>query len=138
MPVTLHCKLPLSTEEVSTLWLAVIRDQSKEDSEVAVSCASKEEIKQLNMKYRGKDKATNVLTFSYDEQHHDIAICLSVAQSESKAREMTDRDYVALLLVHAFLHATGLDHEVSSDAQVAMEQAEKNVLTECGFSAASL
>lgn len=116
----------------SKLWQAARAYRQFPDDRVNVRVVSTEEIRKLNKKYRGKDKATNVLTFSYDKEH-DIALCLDVAEREAEEKRVGERDYVAWLLVHAFLHATGLDHERSEEEAREMEQAERDILTRAGY-----
>ena len=140
MPVALQCdsaSLPLSVEEGNALWRAVITHQQHADQEVVVRCVTEAEVTDLNQKYRKKEGPTNVLTFSYG-QEHDIALCMAVAKREADGRGVSLRDYVALLLVHAYLHATGLDHEQSAAAESEMKSAEKSVLRELGYSTNSL
>ena len=64
---------------------------------------------------------------------HDIVLCLAVAEREAEAREMMLRDYAAWLLVHAFLHVTGLDHESSDQAAASTTQAEVAILAAAGY-----
>ncbi|RPH46798.1 MAG: rRNA maturation RNase YbeY [Burkholderiales bacterium] len=93
----------------------------------------------LNAQYRGRDYATNVLTFAYDEQgdevasgsagpvQADIVICLPVVVREARAQKKPLRDHLAHLVVHGVLHAQGMDHEDDEEAH-AMETRETEVL----------
>jgi probable rRNA maturation factor len=86
----------------------------------------------LNRGFRGRDYATNVLTFPYEEpaapggRRHgtrartvraDIVICLPVLAREARLQRKTLRDHLAHLVVHGVLHAQGHDHETAADAQ---------------------
>jgi probable rRNA maturation factor len=71
-------------------------------------------------------------------QEHDVALCLSVAEREAAERQVPVRDYAAVLLVHAFLHACGLDHERSEAEAEKMAEAERSALQRCGFTAVGL
>lgn len=136
--------LPLKLTEVERLWQETIRARDFPDETVNIKCVSPEQMRTLNKQYRGKDKMTNVLTFSYPStgsgqaSEYDIALCLSVAEREAGERGVSLRDYVALLLVHAFLHAAGMDHERSYEEARDTEQAERKILQAAGFQAASL
>lgn len=135
--------LPLKLTEVEQLWQETIRARDFPDETVNIKCVSPAEMRTLNKQYRGKDAPTNVLTFNYgpvghEVASHDIALCLSVAEREASERGVSLRDYVARLLVHAFLHATGMDHERSYEAARDTEQAERKILQAAGFQAASL
>src|SRR5688572_26421307 len=113
MPIVLQCtEFPLSESETDALWRETIQHRRFSDDQVNIGCVTEEEMRALNQQYRGKDKPTNVLTFSYGNEH-DIALCLLVAEQEAKQRGAGFKDYTALLLVHAFLHVTGMDHERS-------------------------
>jgi probable rRNA maturation factor len=86
----------------------------------------------LNKAFRGKDYATNVLTFNYATPRGaplaaDIVICTSVVRSEAKAQSKTVRDHLAHLVVHGVLHAQGYDHEQARDAKH-METREIEIL----------
>lgn len=136
---------PLTISEVERLWQATIHYRQMADAPVAVRCVLPEEMRMLNNQYRGKDRPTNVLTFSYPptsememESGHDIALCLDVAQAEAKERQASLPDYTALLLVHAFLHASGMDHERSAEEAQATTVAEKEILQQAGFQPVSL
>lgn len=128
---------PLHLEEVEQLWRETKRVRNFPDEAVNIKCVSEEDVRTLNKQYRHKDALTNVLTFSYDNEH-DIALCLPVAEQEAKERGVELRDYVALLLVHAFLHVTGMDHERSEEEARRTKYEEQNILAEAGFAADSL
>lgn len=130
MPVSIHCKnLPISPKEVETLWSRARDVRQYPDEEIGLRCVSVAEIQRLNKMYLGKNRPTNVLTFSYGKEH-DIALCLSVAR-----RQAPDdfSSYVALLIVHAFLHVTGMDHTTSKKAWASMLEAEEKILRKAGF-----
>ena len=156
MPLELqNCTdLPLSPAEAEQLWEATRTQRGHSDDLVVVRCVTADESAALNQQYRKKSGPTNILTFSYGNQparpakldgeaversrEHDIALCREVADSEAISRSTPVRDYYALLLVHAFLHATGLDHEQSAEEAELTTQTEQQILTACGFTAASL
>ena len=145
MPVVLQCDdFCLSEGEIARLWEETCVYREHADDEVTVRCVDKEEIRKLNKKYRDRDDPTNVLTFSYPtsprlrEAQHDVALCIQIADEEAQARKAVLRDYVALLLTHAFLHATGMDHDLSSDMARAADLAERTILRRSGFEVDSL
>lgn len=113
------------------------------DDQVNIKCVSPATMRTLNKRYRGKDAETNVLTFNYgpapgEVASHDIALCLPVAEREAGERGVALREYVALLLAHAFLHATGMDHEREDEEALHTRQMEKQILKSAGFPEASL
>lgn len=82
------------------------------------------EIKKLNYKYRKKNKATDVLSFHLNKKYQlnqrylgDIAISLETAKKEAKKNKITLNLELKMLLVHAYLHLLGYDHNLKSDAK---------------------
>ena len=92
--------------------------------------------KKLNLAFRKKDYATNVLTFPYELSKNslvaDIIFCLPVIQKEAKEQNKTLKAHLAHLIVHGCLHAQGLDHESEKDAKK-MESLEIQILQKLGF-----
>ena len=92
--------------------------------------------KKLNLAFRQKDYATNVLTFPYElsknELIADIIFCLPVLQKEAKEQDKLLRAHLAHLIVHGCLHAQGYDHEAAKDARK-METLEIQTLQKMGF-----
>lgn len=137
---------PLSLTDVTHLWEATRALQSFPDEEVGVRVVDATESRALNNRYRRKDSPTNVLTFSYPadpalpdtKPQHDVALCLEVATQEAAERGAALRDYVALLLAHAFLHVTGLDHEHSPEVAAQTERLETEIVQRAGFTPHSL
>jgi len=91
----------------------------------------------LNLAFRKKDAATNVLTFPYEltksNVHADIIFCLPVLQKEAKVQGKTLKAHLAHLIVHGCLHAQAYDHETKKDAEK-MEASEVQILKKLGFS----
>ena len=92
--------------------------------------------KKLNLAFRQKDYATNVLTFPYELSKEavvaDIIFCLPVLQKEAKEQSKLLKAHLAHLIVHGCLHSQGHDHEVSRDAKK-MEALEIQILQKMGF-----
>jgi len=90
-------------------------------------------LRRLNRDFRGKDKATNVLSFpGSDGYAGDIAIAHGVTKAEAKAAKKTFADHAAHLVVHGVLHLAGHDHERPKDAKV-MEPLEVKILKRLGI-----
>lgn len=123
--------------EYAVLWNAICnRFPDRRSDIVSVRYVSISEIADLNSRYRNTKSPTNVLTFSYTDDvpyEHDIALCSDIADQEAKQRGIPPRDYMALLLTHAMLHAAGLDHERSVTDDTNMRTLEQEILSECGF-----
>ena len=95
----------------------------------------------LNRDYRGKDYATNVLTFAYNEGEEiaddeptraDIILCTDVLEREAAEQEKTVEEHAAHLVVHGVLHAQGYDHEDDEEA-AEMEQLERDIMEALGY-----
>jgi probable rRNA maturation factor len=104
------------------------------DAEVTIRYVAEAEGRRLNHEYRGKDYATNVLTFIYDAKPlaGDIVICAPVVAREAREQGKDVRAHHAHLLVHGLLHLQGMDHEASRDAGK-MESRERAILRGLGF-----
>ena len=94
--------------------------------EVDVLLADDRTLRRLNREFRGKDKATDVLSFPAaeevaDEFAGDLAISLDTASRQAKAHGHTLRDEVRVLLLHGLLHLQGMDHEVDNGEMAARE-----------------
>lgn len=95
----------------------------------------------LNRDYRGKDYATNVLTFAYDDAEvvmdtdivrADIVLCVDVLLREAQQQAISVMQHAAHLIVHGVLHAQGYDHEADDEA-AEMEALEDDILVGLGM-----
>jgi probable rRNA maturation factor len=100
---------------------------------VTILLASDRKLRDLNHEFRGKDKATNVLSFPGDRNYAgDIAIAYGVTAREAKSAAKKLADHAAHLVVHGILHLAGYDHERAKDALV-MEPLEVKILKRLGI-----
>lgn len=120
------------------------------DCEITIRYVDEKEGRELNQSFRGKDYATNVLTFASEPinthplpassksraaaskkikqlVHADIAICAPVVAREAKAQGKTVHAHHAHMVMHGLLHALGFDHERDAEAE-AMEAIEIRLL----------
>ena len=107
-----------------------VRASLARDARVTLRFVGAREGRALNRTYRGRDYATNVLTFVYDEEAPlagDIVVCLPVVRREARAQRKRLRAHLAHLVVHGMLHLQGHDHERAADA-AAMEARETAIL----------
>jgi probable rRNA maturation factor len=89
------------------------------DVNITLRIVDEPEGRELNRKYRGKDYATNVLTFVYDDTKQlmgDIVICAPVVEREAIAQHKDLLGHYAHLTIHAALHLQGYEHENDADA----------------------
>jgi probable rRNA maturation factor len=104
-------------------------------AELTVRIVGVDEGQALNRSFRGKDYATNVLTFDY--QHEpvvvaDLVLAAPVVEAEAMALGVDVSAHYAHLLVHGALHAQGYDHEADDEAAV-MEARETELLLGLGL-----
>ncbi len=109
-------------------------------AELTIRFVDAEEGQALNREYRGKDYATNVLTFSYNEGEDvdpdaptqaDIILCTDVLEKEAAEQKKTVEQHTAHLIVHGVLHAQGYDHMDDEEA-AEMEGIETEILAGLG------
>lgn len=110
-------------------------------AELAIRFVDAAEGEALNRQYRGKDYATNVLTFAYNEGEElgeddptqaDIILCTDVLLREAEEQKKTVEEHAAHLVVHGVLHAQGYDHEHDEEAEE-MEQFERDIMEVLGY-----
>jgi len=101
-------------------------------SEVTLRIVGAREGRRLNRLFRKKDRATNVLSFSYGKKRGDVVLCHPVIAREARAQGKTLAAHYAHLVVHGVLHLRGYDHENAQEA-ARMERAEVGILARLGF-----
>ena len=105
-------------------WIAMALQRP---AEITVRIVGEEEGRELNRQYRGKDYATNVLTFDYAREpvvSADLVLCGPVLEREAREQGKPLQAHYAHLLVHGTLHAQGYDHETGEDDALEMEALE--------------
>ena len=113
-----------------------IRHALKSPAEITVRIVDAGEGQTLNLDYRGKDYATNVLTFDYTQAPlvtADLVLCAPVVAKEAQDSGKTLQAHYAHLLIHATLHAQGYDHETSEQGALEMEALEILLLGALGY-----
>ena len=113
-----------------------IRHALQSDAEITVRIVGAEEGQALNRDYRGKDYATNVLTFDYTQAPlvtADLVLCAPVVEREALEQGKTLQAHYAHMLIHATLHAQGYDHETGEADAQEMEALEIRLLGALGY-----
>ncbi len=104
--------------------------------EIAVRIVGEPEGRAMNLQYRKRDYATNVLTFDYAQSPvvmADLVLCGPVVEREAKEQGKTLEAHYAHLLVHGALHAQGFDHESNDKDALEMEALEILLLSALGY-----
>jgi probable rRNA maturation factor len=123
-------------------WACAALGRRARGRELAVRLVGARESRRLNARYRGRNHATNVLSFgvhapAWPKGHShaplgDLVICPRIVRQEARLQRKTLRAHWAHLVVHGTLHLVGYDHEHPGEAQ-RMERREIAVLRRLGF-----
>lgn len=106
-----------------------------QEAEIVLRIVDEAEGCELNHNFRGKNCATNVLTFVYDDTQPltgDIVLCAPVVSQEAQQQHKNLTAHYAHLTVHGILHLQGYDHIEDAEA-VVMEQMETQILARLGY-----
>ena len=124
-------------------WVAAALADRHADAELAIRIVAPDEGRELNRTYRGKDYATNVLSFPAERPEGlpddvelpylgDLVICADVVAREASEQGKKPADHYAHLTVHGVLHLLGWDHLEDAEAE-AMEARERQILAGLGI-----
>lgn len=138
-------QLSLSVQYASTCKNLPVRQQFRrwvraalrQDLSCTLRVVDENEGRALNRDFRGRDYATNVLTFVYDDTvplSGDIVICAPVVEKEAAGQDKMLLAHYAHMTVHSVLHLQGYDHENDSDAAI-MEALETAIMVKLGYPA---
>lgn len=125
-------------------------EQFPDPAEISVTFVDNEQIHEMNLQYRDKDSATDVLSFpmgengQYDENHEtgakilgDIVISMPKAVEQAEAYGHSLSREVGFLTAHSMLHLLGYDHEKGGLDRVRMREKEERVMQSLGLPASS-
>lgn len=107
------------------------------EGDVVVLLTDDAAVRDINARFRGKDRPTNVLSFPAAESAAphlgDLVLAFGVCAAEAEAQGKTLADHLSHLTVHGVLHLLGRDHEDEAEAE-AMEAEERSILARLGVS----
>ena len=133
----------LCTQEDAISWFSALNEEfgvtvsGLGGSSFTINFVTKADIQNMNKKFAGKNKPTNVLSFpahkdfSEDKFLGDIAICSELIIEEAKSQGKKTKHHLIHIFIHAVLHLLGFDHEEQSSAE-RMESIEVNILKKIG------
>lgn len=100
----------------------------REIQEISVAIIGDDEIKNLNKKYRKKDKVTDVLAFDYGSpgSQGEIFICLPQAERQAKKIGHSLKNELGILLIHGILHLAGYEDKTVKDRE-RMNKMQENI-----------
>ena len=123
-------------------WAAAALGRRGEGREIAVRVVGPVESRELNRRWRGKDKPTNVLSFPAPDTLSppaafrplgDLVICADVVRREARRDGKPVSAHWAHMVVHGALHLAGYDHETGTRERTRMERREIAVLKSFGI-----
>ena len=133
----------LCTQEEAILWFSSLKGEYEKSISKLDRCSfnlaflTKAEIQDMNKRFAGNNKPTNVLSFpSYEDLTEetflgDIAICSELIVEEAISQGKETKDHLIHIFVHGILHLLGFDHEENSSAEQ-MESLEIRILKKIG------
>ena len=105
------------------------------EGDIVVLLTDDAAVRELNGRFRDKDRPTNVLSFPAPENAFphlgDIVLAFGVCATEAEAQGKTLADHLSHLVVHGVLHLLGRDHEDDAEAEE-MEAEEREILAQIG------
>lgn len=105
------------------------------EGDIVVLLTDDDAVRELNGRFRDKNKPTNVLSFPAPENAFphlgDIVLAYGVCATEAEAQGKTLADHLSHLVVHGVLHLLGRDHEDDAEAEE-MEAEEREILAQIG------
>lgn len=130
----------IPSDALFSQWVTAALAGLRSRAEVSIGIVDAENSAGLNMAYRGKNYATNVLSFPSDLPEDfdppllgDLALCAAVIDREAQEQHKTPTAHWAHMVVHGCLHLLGFDHIDDADAEE-METREVAILHQLGFS----
>ena len=105
----------------------VLKIENKKDFDLSIALVGEVRIRELNRKYRKKDKITDVLSFQYNNSG-EIVICLREIKKNAKKTNITPEEELTRALIHGILHFLGYNHEKSKKEAEKMREKEENYL----------
>lgn len=118
-------------------WVRAALDvDGKRGGQITVRLVDADEGQVLNKDFRGKDYATNVLSFPYASEPvicGDLVICAPVVEREAAEQGKALEAHYAHLVIHGILHLQGYDHETGKKAALKMESLECTILSALGY-----
>jgi probable rRNA maturation factor len=130
-------KIKIDKRKIRSTVLKVLKILDSPDKEISISFVDDKNIKQLNKQYLGKDKSTNVLSFSLQEGEQgyinpqilgDIIVSVETAKRDALYGKLTIAQEIDFLIIHGILHLLGYNHENTTKKETnKMRQKEKEL-----------
>jgi probable rRNA maturation factor len=128
---------PLDLKKFRKIAKSILTDLALPDAEVSISFVDDLQIQELNRRYLGRDKPTNVLAFSMRDGEFvslhphllgDVVISVDTARRQSKRFGLNEMETIILLMIHGILHLLGHEHEGTKKGAREMTLKQKELL----------
>lgn len=132
----------INVDFIKKITSLVLKGEKKNDYYLSIIFISSALMRKLNKKHRGKDKATDVLSFCFLENKDfkqkekwlgEIAICPQVVKKNANQFKKSFESELALMVIHGILHTVGYDHEKTQAQAAKMEKRQLYYLKKAGF-----
>ncbi|WWO96123.1 MAG: rRNA maturation RNase YbeY [Candidatus Dasytiphilus stammeri] len=144
LQIVCHERVHLPTVEHFSIWVEAVLFflKFKKYQEVTIRIVDTDESKALNLRYRRKNIATNILSFPFEiplinslkiSLLGDLVICGAIVEKEAQEQQKILREHWAHLVIHGSLHLLGYDH-ITLDNAHNMELIETQIMMNLGYS----
>jgi probable rRNA maturation factor len=115
---------------------SILKHLGKADHELSILFLDNKGITEINKRYLGRNRPTNVISFSLQEGEFgevnpqilgDVVISVEEAQEQAEAKGTLLEEEITFLLIHGILHLSGYDHEGKRDERKRMREKEKEL-----------
>jgi len=104
-----------------------------EEANLSIALVGQGRMRELNKKYLGKNRATDVLAFGDNDGLGEIVICLREVKKNARRFNSTFKKELVRVLIHGILHLLGYDHEKLEKEAEKMEEKENYYLSQINF-----
>ena len=126
----------ININEIARIAVELVDEHHEIDNnkQISIVFTSNDKVQELNKSYRGKDQATNILSFAFNDDGSDndmlgeMFIAYGVIDSEAKEQDKNINQHLTHIVIHGILHLLGYDHIENSDAEE-MEKLEIEILS---------
>tara|TARA_Y100001934_G_scaffold84349_1_gene104690 strand:- start:289 stop:759 length:471 start_codon:yes stop_codon:yes gene_type:complete len=135
-----HSEIKIDNLDIKKNVDAIMANLNCLDKEISILLMDDDDIRQLNKKFRGYNKPTDVLSFPQNADEDppipgeiilgDIAISLDIAKIQAKEHGLKLKEEIILLLIHGILHLLGYDHEISEQEEIKMRNKTRELFKE--------
>jgi len=134
-----HSRESVPAEALFQCWCEAALSERKPPLEVEISLLEESEARAINLEFRGRDYATNVLSFPFEPLPGidlpilgELILCPAVVEREANEQGKGFEAHWAHLVIHGCLHLLGYDHEQEQQAEI-MENRERELLATLGY-----